>query len=48
MEMGKKKTVWFNERQLEQILEIQKVTGESISLIVRKGMELYQDSTKGN
>ncbi len=46
METGKKKTLWYNDKQLEQLIEIQEMTGESASLIVRKGMDLYLQSLK--
>lgn len=39
--MGKQKTVYMTEDQMIQILDIQGVTGESVSTIIRKGIGLY-------
>lgn len=45
---GKKKTIWCNKRQLDNLVKIQDITEESISLIIRKGIRMYLNSLKEN
>jgi len=45
---GKKKTIWCNKRQLDNLAKIQEITEESISLIIRKGIRLYLNSLLEN
>jgi len=41
---GKKKTIWCNKRQLDNLDKIQDITEESVSLIIRKGIRMYLNS----
>ena len=41
---GKKKTIWCNKRQLDNLVKIQDITEESVSLIIRKGIRMYLNS----
>ena len=41
---GKKKTIWCNKRQLNNLAKIQDITEESASLIIRKGIRMYLNS----
>ncbi len=45
---GSKKLVWFSKEQMQQLDDIQEITGESNGMVVRQAMKLYLEKLLAN